>query len=559
MASLLVAVLYFIIFCGILHPGYAINDDLKMISILAGYPGNNPAPFLIFSNVLLGLILTPLYALHTNLNWEMLLFAAVNLLSVWALLYILLSEAIAEAYKVAGSIIILACTAYFALNITFTSTAALACFAGLCLLLAGSRASALRQKLLYFSGIALIFAGSLIRIEMLALDLPVFLPGAAFLYRSIRLRGLVIAAAIAGLAVFAGYAFDRLYVRAHPDWHQYYIYNKAAQALQDSNRLNNAGRQIRNVGWSSNDQEVFARYFFPDAGIYSLDRIRYLNEHIQGTSQNLAYTFSNFLGRLSNFRAILLLLAMASIWFLAQIGLSSRTTALALLTIAIIGLGENLGLVWLYKDPDYVLFSSLANTAVFEVLLLSWRNAANPRLSPGTGTSRLQRMVYVGLKLITTVVIGMALGQSIATSSSNLEKQTAYRQIQTDLERLQSEGKLAKDALIISPSHGLPWEWSNPFTLGFPEIKYLDTGWITFSPFYEQALQDFGIVSLPNALYQKDNVYLMTKSIFKVFLSRYYEEHGNIAVDYETIYQMPNTYNFAGYDGVELYKVILSK
>jgi hypothetical protein len=99
-------------------------------------------------------------------------------------------------------------------------------------------------------------------------------------------------------------------------------------------------------------------------------------------------------------------------------------------------------------------------------------------------------------------------------------------------------------------------DWSNPFILEFPNIPYLNTGWITFSPVYNQVLQDFEIHSLPDALYQKNNIYLMTKSTFTVFLGRYYQEHENISVVFKTIYIMPNSFNFPGYDDVRIYKVV---
>ena len=52
-AALIWALLLFLICLGLLHPRYAINDDLKIIAILAGYPAGNPAPFPVFSKVCL--------------------------------------------------------------------------------------------------------------------------------------------------------------------------------------------------------------------------------------------------------------------------------------------------------------------------------------------------------------------------------------------------------------------------------------------------------------------------------------------------------------------------
>ncbi len=557
--SLVLTLGFFAINLGLLHPGYAINDDLKIISILAGYPGNNPAPFPVFSNVLLGLMLVPLYSLHTAVNWEIWLFSVMNFLSVWALLHILLSGSMPTRHKLFGASFILACAAYFALNITFTSAAALACLTGICLILDATRSTARHQNIHFVGGIALILLGSLVRIEMLALVLPLTVPALVFIYRSLNIKNLVIAVGITGLVVASGYVFDRLYVRAHPNWHAYYVYNKTAQMLQDAHRLENLHRQIRRIGWSGNDQELFARSFFPDAGTYSLDHIRYLVEHVPGTSQNPAYSARAFITRLGSLRIIPFLLTMASIWLWSQVGPFPKRSGVAFIALVVIFLAENLGLVWAYKDPDYVLLSSLASTMIVGVLISNWLSTNDPAPSPAFENIRLARIVNYGFLLITALAVGLLLSQYILTSNSNVKKQTAYRQFSEDLKRLQQSGKIAQDALIVSPAHGLPIDWSNPLILEFPSFAYFDTGWITFSPSYEGVLQKFGIQSLPDAFYQKDNIYLMTKSAFTVFLSHYYQEHENVTVEFRTIYAMPNTYDVAVYNDVRLYKVVRIK
>jgi hypothetical protein len=127
------------------------------------------------------------------------------------------------------------------------------------------------------------------------------------------------------------------------------------------------------------------------------------------------------------------------------------------------------------------------------------------------------------------------------------------------MDALRSNGAIPRNSLIISPAHGFPMEWSNPFVINFPTVPYLDTGWITFSPPYEEVLREYDIQYLPDALYQKNNIYLMTRAGFTVFLGRYYQEHENISVEFRSIYNMPNTYEFAGYDDIKLYQVLKSK
>ena len=98
--------------------------------------------------------------------------SALDLLSVWAVLYVLYSESAPPRRKLYGTCIILVCASYFFLNITFTNAAALADFAGLCLILASIRPTNSIRKTPILGGIALIVVGSLIRVQMLLLTLP---------------------------------------------------------------------------------------------------------------------------------------------------------------------------------------------------------------------------------------------------------------------------------------------------------------------------------------------------------------------------------------------------
>jgi hypothetical protein len=93
-------------------------------------------------------------------------------------------------------------------------------------------------------------------------------------------------------------------------------------------------------------------------------------------------------------------------------------------------------------------------------------------------------------------------------------------------------------------------------TLEFPSMQYMDMGWITFSPAYDRVLEKFDIQFLPDALYEKNNVYLMGRSNFTTLLNQYYQEHENISVSFQIIYNMPNTHGFDGYDDIHLYKVL---
>ena len=554
--SLLLTLGFFAVFCGLLHPGYAILDDLKMISIAVGYPGVQPAPFLVFSNVLLGLALAPLYAVGTALNWAIILFSIVNSLCLWLLLYIVLSSAAARTYKLFGTTLLLVCASYFALNITFSTTAALASFAGLSAVITGALVSARRATALAVAGIALTVFGSLVRIQMLYLTLPLLLAATPFLYRLIRLRPLGLALVLTAALVFGGYAFDRLYVRANPAWNTYYFYNGIAQMVQDAHRLENMHLEIHRIGWSGNDQELFARSFFPDANLYSVDRLRYLVDHVSGVGQDPVYAAQSAVSRGATVWTAPFLLACLATWLWAFASGAPWGLKVAIPFVLVVALGESFGLIWIYKDPEYVLLASLANTAMLSLLIECWSPRREPDLTSPPSRSKSGSILIGGCAVVGIAAVAVSAVQAIQTSNDNVGRQAAYVQILADLGRLQSNGELAKDAVIISPAYGIPVDWANPFILDFPRIPYLDTGWSTFSPPYEEALRNFGIDSLAQALYQKPNLYLMSETIFKTYLARYYEEHGGTAVTFQTVYTLGYPDRYEGYHEVELYKVV---
>ena len=367
------------------------------------------------------------------------------------------------------------------------------------------------------------------------------------------------ACGVASLLVAASYATDKLYVRSFPEWHAFYAYDQVRENLHDAHRLVNLHNQIRHVGWSRNDQELFAHWFFPDARIYSFDHLKYLVQNTAGTSQDLAGTVRSFAESVALPRNVVYLLFMLAIgiWAVWGSGGPARTWTSFLPCLA--ALTANLILVWAYKDPAYVLISTLAGSAACTVVLLGLRA---DDLAEGTGSApdsrRGTRFARAGSICLVALCAAFLAGQTLDTSRTNAAKQAAYEAILRDLSALQESGKIVGDALIVSPAHGLPYEWSYPFITSRPPVAYFDTGWMTFSPTYERLLGAYGVPSLPEALYQDSRLYLMEESSFTGFLSMYYQEHDNTSVEFLPVYAMPNQPRLDGYDGIYLYKIVAS-
>ena len=169
--SFLCTAVFFALYLSVFRLGYLVNDDITMISLVSGYLGGKPVPFMVYSNVIWGFLLIPLYTIHSNLNWEIWLFILVNFLSVWALVYVALSRPLHIAYKLAGVLAILACDGFFLINITFTVIATFAALAGSCLILMAAYSLIPLKRHWLVCGGLLILIGSLIRIESILLVL----------------------------------------------------------------------------------------------------------------------------------------------------------------------------------------------------------------------------------------------------------------------------------------------------------------------------------------------------------------------------------------------------
>ena len=555
-ASLITALLFGLCLL-ILRPGYWINDDLKIIWSVAGYPGGGETnPFMIYSNVLLGFLLAPLYALPMTLNWEICLFTFINACSIWTVLYLVLSGSASTDYHLRAATAVLASGAILVLNITYTVTAVLASVAGICLVLDSTsrRTSSWRWPAL--GGIALMLVASLIRIQMLILVMAPVVVAMPWIGRELNWRRLLPVGIMVIFLLVSSQAFDRLYVRAHPEWNTYYSYNTIRQKLHDAHRLNNLHTQIRRVGWTGNDQELFARWFYPDGARYSYDHLKYLVERTSGMSQDPAGTLEAFALRLIELDAgacVLIMLAMAW-WALARAW--SKSLIWSMLTVWTAALSLNVLLALAYKSPDYVVTSTIAASLMFSMVLPRWRaEGSGPVLG---GLSKAPRRVpasTVGPTILLGVAVAILLARLINASHINVVKQTTYQGILADLADLQRTGELAEDAIILSPANGLPYEWSYPFVLSRPTPSFLNTGWITFSPEYNRVLRQYDIAPLSDALLYKDNLYLMTDVGFVPYLGRYFEEHRGMAVRFQSLYEMPNPTGLPGYDGNHLYTV----
>jgi len=558
-AALLVTIGFFLLYLLVFRPGYETDDDISIIMMASGYLGGEPVPFLFFSNVLLGLLLKPLYGLHSSINWEIWFFIILNFSSVWALTWLLFSRLSKTSLRLFGAIVILLSDSYFLLHVNFTTIAAFASVAGLISILAAVPSRMPFRKGLFAVGLVLILAGSLIRIESLVFILVLTLPAIVLCFRSFDLRNLLIALTAAGILVISCTLFDRLALRLSPEWYSFSIYNQSRTLLQDTPRLENMDVPARAVGWSGNDLLLFRHWFFADPFTYSLENLQAIVAQVPETRPGFATGLKLLLGRLASLDSIPYLLLILSTWLGALRYKASRKAVAPIFVTVMVCILLSGYLAWTQKLPYRVFLPMLACCAIFELFILDWCAGRETGLPPAP--RREDRFLHIGmLSLIFALVaaVGLTLSQASVTTGTNISNQRVYRQMLTDLNGLQESGEISANALIISPTQGIPLEWSNPFFLDLPRIQYLDLGWLTFSPPYEAVLRQFEISSVPAAFYQKSNVYLMSHPEMMQAILIFIQEHEGVAVKAEAVTTFPDAATGPP-DGVTLYKLMPGK
>ena len=560
LASLLVAIAFFILYLFVFRPGYQVDDDITMIQLASGYLGGTPVPFLVFSNVILGFLLNFLYRLPTNLNWEILIFFWINFLSVWSLVYIVLSLPLKSAYRFFGILVILLSDSLFLLNVTFTTTATFAVISGFISILAATyKRSPLPRRLLFLGGL-LILAASLIRIESFLLVLLMILPSLIIVHRFFDIKNLIISSLISILVIASFYLFNILYVKSFTQWDSFYAYNNVRSELQDTPRvhLSNVKNAYYNIGWNFNDYKLFMSWFFPDEQLFSISNLQYLVIHIPGTERNvfsaaLSYFYPKpFFDDVDSFPYFFMIAA----GLFAVVIYPSLRKAIGPLTVLLLTfLVLIFYLIWTEKVPLRVWDSFLATTSVFSLFILLWA-----KLNANQSQPKFQKNAFAFIVPALLCMASLfALYYAVVTTELNVQRQTAYQNVLSDIKTLQAQGKIQSNALIVSPAIGIPLVWSNPMILDLPSAQYLELGWLTFSPSYYNVLHEFNVQSLPAGFYQKDNVYLMVKPGLLDSVIEYIFDHAGVVAVPQLIYSSPN-YDFdPSYNNVRLYKLILQK
>lgn len=271
-------------------PFYQTNDDIAMRLLAEGnfVPGDEPLPYLMFINIIVGKTLSILYRATATLPWYDLFLGGAMIAAAAALL-----ESWRGPIRPRRVTWALLFAIYFLLpafvSVQF-SLAGMACAAGGMSLIARAALTDLPHAPFRFhvlAGTSLFFGGSLIRFEGAALiaiqvallSLPLIPSAIRNPDQKPRLRVATLAAFSGLLLAVTAFAFNQLAYRQARGWKTFYEYNflraRLAEYITPDRLTAEATTKLaKQVGWSENDFTLFRNWFFTDPSLFSLDKVR---------------------------------------------------------------------------------------------------------------------------------------------------------------------------------------------------------------------------------------------------------------------------------------------
>jgi hypothetical protein len=303
-ANLAIVVLLLLVALTLFSPFYQTNDDIAMRLLAEGnfVPGDEPLPFLMFINVILGKIISLAYELTPAIPWYDCLLGGAMIAAAAALISVWIGSG--TVYEIALAALI---AAYFLLP-TFVSVqfslAGMGCAAAGAALIASAALETMenerRRRYLQY-GAALFFMGSLIRfegavliaIEAAALFLPMIASPLRDAEKRPHLRRALIAAGLASLLATGAFIANQLVYRQARGWQSFYEYNLLRSRLGEyitPDRLSPEATAslAKEIGWSNNDFALFRNWFFTDPHLFSLEKVRQAERLFYGASNKPA-------------------------------------------------------------------------------------------------------------------------------------------------------------------------------------------------------------------------------------------------------------------------------
>lgn len=495
---------------------YGIIDDRSMMEIVSGQYLGMPDPHTIFMGYWYSLFLTGLYTVLPNVDWYAFCYIVMQVMCMILILFRLVRERERKWEKVLCAVLALSSFAAFGVQATvqlsFTTTAAVL---GVTVVFLYATAEKLEWKdaaFLFF----LLFLTSQVRFDIFCMTVPVcavlWIFRVAVQGQRERIQFLMPAAALAVLALamlgnFAGYG--------SAEWRAYKSYDNSRTAIYDfpdytfpeyegaedlyssvGIETKSRARTLINYNYTADDQitpEFFRDYIEAYQKMYPSEQtvvqrlVQSVKDYLKGVRDNRFY-MQHLLG-LAMYAGLVILALWKKEW-----GLLGKTLCT----------GGIQGIMWIYllykgRIPDRVIYSM--NLMMLVTAFLLWREIF-PRISlPGAA----RKAGVVACMFVLCYLAGAQTAkfrgknQELSRWNQNIESLKEYCMEHSDNFYFNDVTSLAFTTYNVRLWRDQPYV-----------MNYMSLGdWMSFSPIWKKKLEQEGIESVKEALYGRNNVYLI--------------------------------------------------
>ena len=495
---------------------YGIIDDRSMMEIVSGQYLGMPDPHTIFMGYWYSLFLTGLYTVLPNVDWYAFCYIVMQAMCMVLILFRLVRERERKWEKVLCAVLALSSFAAFGVQATvqlsFTTTAAVLGVTVVFLYAAAEKLEWKDAAFLFF----LLFLTSQVRFDIFCMTVPVcavlWIFRVAVQGQRERIQFLMSAAALAVLALamlgnFAGYG--------SAEWRAYKSYDNSRTAIYDfpdytfpeyegaeelyssvGIETKSRARTLINYNYTADDQitpEFFRDYIEAYQKMYPSEQtvvqrlIQSVKDYLKGVRDNRFY-MQHLLG-LAMYAGLVILTFWQKEW-----GLLGKTLCT----------GGIQGIMWIYllykgRIPDRVIYSM--NLILLVTAFLLWREIF-PRISlPGAARKAGALACMFVLCYLAGAQTAKFRGknQELSRWNQNIESVKEYCMEHPDNFYFNDVTSLAFTTYNVRLWRDQPYV-----------MNYMSLGdWMSFSPIWKKKLEQEGIESVKEALYGRNNVYLI--------------------------------------------------
>lgn len=514
--ALVCAALYMVILGRLIPFVYGIIDDRSMMEIVSGQYLGVPDPHTIFLGHWYSVFLAALYTAVPNMDWYALCFLALQAMCMCLIVYRLLCFRDEKRGKAAciifSFLVFIAFGLQATVQISFTTTAAVLGVTAVFWYAMTEKICAKEVFLLF----VLLFLTSQVRFDIFCMTVPVcavlwifrvavqgqreriqfFLPAAALAVFVLAMLGNLAGYGSAEWRAYKSYDNSRTAIYDFPDYT--FPEYEGAEELYSSVGIEtkSRARTLINYNYTADDQitpEFFRDYIEAYQKMYSSEQtvvqrlIQSVKDYLKGVRDNRFY-MQHLLG-LAMYAGLVILAFWKKEW-----GLLGKTLCT----------GGIQGIMWIYllykgRIPDRVIYSM--NLMLLVTAFLLWREIF-PRISlPGAARK-------AGVVACMFVLCYLAGAQTAKFRGKNQE-----------LSRWNQNIELLKEYCMEHPDN---FYFNDVTSLAFTTynvrlwrdqpyvMNYMSLGdWMSFSPIWKKKLEQEGIESVKEALYGRNNVYLI--------------------------------------------------